>query len=235
VAAGSRGRSGWRAAAGADWRAGAVRAAASAHPRGPDKLYRHARFVSTDVTGRNYQIAVPLKTAISLNVASTVANVFDQNGNQLPQSNATGFQPAAPTELSPMGSRCIRSEREGAGRLSTRQGQPFRSAATAPSRSRLGLAIRYVKREVGAATVKVVAGGRPGRPPQAKGEMWTDGEMWGNVGREMWDKTELSQISAAGKSGNAPSVPEIPRRSTCTAEVGDQLPDVHQFHGHAGR
>jgi hypothetical protein len=71
--------------------------------KGPDKLYRHARFVSTDVTGRNYQIAVPLKTAISLNVASTVANVFDQNGNQLPQSNATGFQPAAPTELSPMG------------------------------------------------------------------------------------------------------------------------------------
>jgi hypothetical protein len=45
---------------------------------------------------------VPLKTALSLNVASTVANAFDQNGNQLPPNNATGFQPAAPTELGPM-------------------------------------------------------------------------------------------------------------------------------------
>jgi hypothetical protein len=35
-------------------------------------------------------------------VASTVANVFDQNGNQLPQGNATGFQQAAATELGPM-------------------------------------------------------------------------------------------------------------------------------------
>jgi hypothetical protein len=67
--------------------------------RGPDKLYRHARFVSMDPAGRSYRVAVPLKTALNLQITSTVANVSDQNGNQIHPTDQAGFQPNAPADL----------------------------------------------------------------------------------------------------------------------------------------
>jgi hypothetical protein len=70
--------------------------------KGPDKFYRHAAFVSSDSTGRNYQMAVPLKTALSMKVTSTVANVYDQNGNQLQETDETPFQPATAADLAPV-------------------------------------------------------------------------------------------------------------------------------------
>jgi hypothetical protein len=65
--------------------------------QGPDSLNRHARFLSSDSGGRNYQLAIPLKTALNLKIASSVANVFDQAGNQvytgspLPAAGVTDF------------------------------------------------------------------------------------------------------------------------------------------------
>ncbi len=67
--------------------------------KGPDGLYRHARFLSSDSGGRNYQAAIPLKTALSLKVASSVANVFDQTGTQIMSGDEHGIQAATPTDL----------------------------------------------------------------------------------------------------------------------------------------
>jgi len=70
--------------------------------KGPDGLYRHARFASNDGAGRNYQVAIPLKTAVALKVASSVAEAFDQGGNQVKDTDQIGFQPATPTDLNPV-------------------------------------------------------------------------------------------------------------------------------------
>lgn len=67
--------------------------------KGPDGRYRHARYVSSDPTGRTYQIAIPLSTALGLTVMSSVANVLDQNGNPVQESNPVPVQPASPTAL----------------------------------------------------------------------------------------------------------------------------------------
>lgn len=68
--------------------------------KGPDGLYHHARYLTTDGSGRHYQIAVPLKTDISLRVASTAADVFDQTGNQKKDKDEIGVQPATAADLS---------------------------------------------------------------------------------------------------------------------------------------
>jgi hypothetical protein len=68
--------------------------------KGPDGLYRHARHVSTDNSGRHYQIAIPLKTALSLKVTSTAADVFDQNGNQKKDKDDTPVQLATSADPS---------------------------------------------------------------------------------------------------------------------------------------
>ncbi|HLH18211.1 MAG TPA: carboxypeptidase-like regulatory domain-containing protein [Bryobacteraceae bacterium] len=70
--------------------------------QGPDKLLRHARFVSADGAGRNYQVAIPLKTALNLQVASSVADVFDQNGKAIKATDQAPFQPNTPGELAPL-------------------------------------------------------------------------------------------------------------------------------------
>jgi len=70
--------------------------------KGPDGLFHHGQFVSHDASGRNYQVIVPLKTAFTVRVASSVANVFDQNGKQQKQSDEAGFQPATPSDLNPI-------------------------------------------------------------------------------------------------------------------------------------
>jgi hypothetical protein len=70
--------------------------------KGPDGLYRHARFLSSDSGGRNYQAAIPLKTALGLKIASSVANVFDQAGNQVMSGDEHGIQPATPADLGTM-------------------------------------------------------------------------------------------------------------------------------------
>jgi len=70
--------------------------------KGPDGLYRHARFASQDNGGRDYQVAIPLKTAIGIKITSTVANPFDQSGNQIQEKDEVGVQPATPAELGPV-------------------------------------------------------------------------------------------------------------------------------------
>jgi len=67
--------------------------------RGPDKLPHHAQFVSKDVGGRNYRMMVPLNTALSLKIMSSVAKAFDSAGN-LVQAEI-GLQPAA-VSVAPM-------------------------------------------------------------------------------------------------------------------------------------
>ena len=67
--------------------------------KGPDGLYRHARFLSSDGGGRNYQMAIPLKTAVGLKIASSVANVFDQVGSQVMSADEPGIQSATPADL----------------------------------------------------------------------------------------------------------------------------------------
>ena len=70
--------------------------------KGPDGLYRHARHVSSDSSGRTYQIAIPVKTTVSMRVASAVANVFDQHGNQVQAKDEAGFQLATPADVNPV-------------------------------------------------------------------------------------------------------------------------------------
>ena len=67
--------------------------------QGPDKLFRHARFVSADAAGRTYRAAVPLKTALNVQVASSVADVFDQNGKAVKATDQAPMQPNAPTDV----------------------------------------------------------------------------------------------------------------------------------------
>jgi len=70
--------------------------------KGPDGLYRHARYLSNDSGGRTYQIAIPVKTAVGVKIASTTANVFDQGGRQIRETDEVGFQPATPSDLNPV-------------------------------------------------------------------------------------------------------------------------------------
>ena len=70
--------------------------------KGPDGLYRHARFVSNDQDGRIYHVAVPLRTAVGVKIASTVADVFDEGGKQVHEKDEVGLQPATPAELNPV-------------------------------------------------------------------------------------------------------------------------------------
>jgi hypothetical protein len=67
--------------------------------KGPDGLYRHARFLSSDSGGRNYQLAIPLKTSLGLKIGSSVANVFDQAGSQVKSGDEHGIQSATPADL----------------------------------------------------------------------------------------------------------------------------------------
>lgn len=70
--------------------------------KGPDGLYRHARHVSNDSGGRTYQMAIPIKTAVSMKIASTMANVFDQGGKQIQEKDEVNYQPATPADLAPV-------------------------------------------------------------------------------------------------------------------------------------
>jgi hypothetical protein len=67
--------------------------------KGPDGLYRHARFLSSDSSGRNYRTAIPLKTALGLKVASSVGNVFDQAGSQVMSADQHAVQSVTPADL----------------------------------------------------------------------------------------------------------------------------------------
>ena len=70
--------------------------------KGPDNLYRHARLVSSDSGGRNYQMAIPLKTAVSLRIAGHSVSVLDQNGKQVEDKDEVAFQPATAADLQPV-------------------------------------------------------------------------------------------------------------------------------------
>jgi hypothetical protein len=70
--------------------------------KGPDGLYHHARYVSDDSGGRIYQITIPVKTALAARIVSPLANVFDQGGNQIQEKDEVAFQPATPTDLTPV-------------------------------------------------------------------------------------------------------------------------------------
>ena len=60
-------------------------------------------YLGWDSTGnRNYQIAVPLNTALNLTATSSVATVHDQNGNQLAEKDTVGVQAATPAALAPL-------------------------------------------------------------------------------------------------------------------------------------
>ncbi len=65
-------------------------------------MYRHPRYVSSDNGGRTYQIAIPVKTAVAVKIASSLANVSDPAGNQIHEKDEVGFQPATPTDLNPV-------------------------------------------------------------------------------------------------------------------------------------
>lgn len=70
--------------------------------KGPDQLYRHARFVSHDSGGRNYQMAIPLKTPVSLKVAGKAISVFDQSGKRVADEDEVGVQAATAADLQPV-------------------------------------------------------------------------------------------------------------------------------------
>lgn len=70
--------------------------------KGPDGLYRHARYVSSDSVGRTYQTTIPVRTAVGVKIASTVANAFDQGGNQIQERDEVAFQPATAADLTPV-------------------------------------------------------------------------------------------------------------------------------------
>jgi hypothetical protein len=67
--------------------------------KGPDGLSRHARHVTSDNAGRHYQIAVPLKTPLSLRVTSTAGDVFDQTGKEKKDDDDMPLQAASPAGL----------------------------------------------------------------------------------------------------------------------------------------
>lgn len=68
--------------------------------RGSDRRAHHAQFVSKDAGGRNYQIVIPLNTALGLTVSSTVGNVLDSTGS--PIQAEVGLQPATGATLNPV-------------------------------------------------------------------------------------------------------------------------------------
>jgi hypothetical protein len=70
--------------------------------QGSDGVNRHARFVSANGAGRTYQLAVPLKTALTMQVTSSVADVFDSGGNQVKDKDQLPFQSAVPADLGPV-------------------------------------------------------------------------------------------------------------------------------------
>jgi hypothetical protein len=70
--------------------------------QGPDKLFRHARFVSADAAGRTYKVAVPLKTPLALQVSSSVADVHDQGGKAIKSADQSPLQPNTPADLAPV-------------------------------------------------------------------------------------------------------------------------------------
>lgn len=70
--------------------------------KGPDGLYRHARFESADNSGRHYRVAIPLRTALSLKVTSTVGDIRDQSGKQLQDKDEIGVQSVTSSDLGPM-------------------------------------------------------------------------------------------------------------------------------------
>ncbi len=70
--------------------------------QGPDKLLRHARVVSADGAGRNYQVGIPLKTVLGLQVASSVADVFDPSGKAVKATDQSPVQSNAPADLAPV-------------------------------------------------------------------------------------------------------------------------------------
>jgi hypothetical protein len=70
--------------------------------KGPDGLYRHARYLSTDAAGRTYQIVIPLKIAVAVKIATTVANAFDQGGHPVQANDEVAVQPATAAELNPL-------------------------------------------------------------------------------------------------------------------------------------
>ena len=51
--------------------------------RGADRRIHHAALVSSNAAGRNYKAVIPANTAVSLTVASAVADVFDHNGTKV--------------------------------------------------------------------------------------------------------------------------------------------------------
>jgi hypothetical protein len=67
--------------------------------KGPDGLYRHPRFLSSGSAGRNYRMAIPLKTPMGLKIASSVGNVVDQAGNQVKNGDEHGIQSATAADL----------------------------------------------------------------------------------------------------------------------------------------
>jgi len=67
--------------------------------RGADRRYRHAQFVSKDAAGRNYQMVVPLNTALWLTVYSSVAGASDQNNAAVHSESAL---PVSAVALAPM-------------------------------------------------------------------------------------------------------------------------------------
>jgi hypothetical protein len=70
--------------------------------KGPDGLHRHARFASSDAAGRNYQMVVPLNTALGLKAASSVASISDQAGKPLQEKDEVGVRAATPADLAPL-------------------------------------------------------------------------------------------------------------------------------------
>ena len=59
--------------------------------KGPDGLYRHARFLSSDIGGCNYRMPIPLKTPVGLKIASSVGDVVDQTGAQVTKKDEHGM------------------------------------------------------------------------------------------------------------------------------------------------
>jgi hypothetical protein len=70
--------------------------------RGPDGLFRHASFVSHDASGHNYQIAMPLKTAVALKVSSNAGDVFDKGGKKVEEKDEVTLQAATAGDLGPV-------------------------------------------------------------------------------------------------------------------------------------
>ena len=69
--------------------------------RGPDGLYRHARFASADAGGRTYRIAVPLATPIELLAGSSHGVFYDAAGARLDPGTPIRIHLATPHDPAP--------------------------------------------------------------------------------------------------------------------------------------